>query len=300
MKKMFWIVGSIAIVVILLVGWIGKGSVYQLLRTTPIVEHITNSSFKVIAHRGYSAVAPENTLSAFQKALDCRADMIELDVHFSKDHQVIVIHDATLQRTTGKNGTVKEATLAELKTLDAGSWFGKNFANEPVPTLEEVIQLVAGKSTLLIEIKVDEQNNTYDGLVTAILQLIEKYEAEEWCILQAFDSEYLREIQQAKTEIRYYKLIVNTHDPVPTYIDTRLRWGMLDKSIPYQAINPYYKSLTPSKIKEWQQEGYEVYTYTVNELDDMKLITEMGVNGIITNYPERAIKLREEIRGRGK
>lgn len=298
MKKMFWTLAVLVIVILLMVGWIGKGSIYQLFSTTPTVEKIENADFQVIAHRGYSAIAPENTLLAFQKALDCQADMIELDVHLSKDKQVIVIHDATLDRTTNGTGAIDTHTLKDLKQLDAGSWFGDAFANERIPSLEEVLQLVAGKSTLLIEIKVDASDNTYPELVAETLQLIAQYNAEGWCILQAFESEYLREIQQSETKVPYYKLIVNTHDPVPTYIDTRLRWGSLDKTIPYQAINPYYKTLIPSQVAKWQQQGYEVYTYTVNELDDMKLITEMKVNGIITNYPERAMKLREEIRGK--
>ena len=295
MKKMLWTISIIIVLIIGLFSWIAKGTIYQSVNSVPKLESITNTNFKVIAHRGYSSKAPENTLSAFKLALDCQADMIELDIHLSKDNQVVVIHDATLKRTSGQEGTIQSKTLAELKQLEVGSWFGKDYANEPIPTLEETIQLVNEKSILLIELKVDENNEVYKGLVAETLKVIEKYQASSWCILQAFDSQYLKEIQTANVNIPYHKLIVNTHEPLPTFIDTKLQWGSLDESIGYSAVNPYYKTLTPNQVKIWQSKGYEVYTYTVNELDNMKQIVDMGVNGLITNYPKRAINLRKSL-----
>lgn len=292
---MLWTLGIILGIVLLISAWLGKGSIYQSMMPVPDISTIKNKGFKVIAHRGYSSQAPENTLAAFQRALETGADMIELDVHLSKDNQVIVIHDATLKRTTGESGTVKSKTLTELKQLDAGSWFSSEFKDEPIPTLEEVIKLVDGKSTLLIEIKVDDQSKVYEGLTKEILAVIRKNHAANWCILQAFESEYLTELYQSETTIPYFKLIVNTHEPVPTYIDSKLRWGSMDKSIPFKAINPYYKTLTPMQVSQWQSQGYEVHTYTVDEAEDIKLIANMGVNGIITNYPERAMQLRDKI-----
>ncbi|MGB0522118.1 MAG: glycerophosphodiester phosphodiesterase [Flammeovirgaceae bacterium] len=293
---MYWTLAVVLLILIAFISWISKGVIYQSVTGIPEVSTIKHGDFKVIAHRGYSSKAPENTLAAFRLALNSKADMIELDVHLSKDDQVIVIHDATLARTTGTSGTVRSKTVAELKKLEAGAWFDAKFKGEPIPTLEEAIQLVNGESILLIEIKVDEHSNVYPNLVKGILALIEQYDASTWCILQAFESEYLKEIQAAKASVPYYKLIVNTHAPIPTYIDSQFRWGVIDKSIPFQAINPYYKTLTPNQVKQWHDEGYEVHTYTVNERETMQQIAQMGVDGIITNYPARAITLREEIR----
>lgn len=215
MKKMLWSIAIPFLLFLLIASWVGKGTLYQSFSSIPESSKITNTNFKVIAHRGYSSKAPENTLSAFKMALEIQADMIELDVHLSKDNQVIVMHDANLERTTGLNATVRSKTLSELKQLKAGAWFGIEFNNEPVPSLEEVIQLVAGQSILLIEIKLDEQNEIYQGIIQAVLDLITKHNATDWCILQAFESDYLKEIQASKSEIPYYKLIVNTHAPVP-------------------------------------------------------------------------------------
>ena len=99
----------------------------------------------VIAHRGFSGVAPENTLAAFRKAIDVGADMFELDVLLSQDEHVVVIHDDTLERTTNGTGKVIDHTLAELQALDAGSWFSPEFAGEPIPTLEDALRLAKGE-----------------------------------------------------------------------------------------------------------------------------------------------------------
>lgn len=106
-----------------------------------------------MAHRGASALAPENTLAAFARAMDTRATWLELDVHLSRDGEVIVMHDHKVDRTTNGSGAIAEMTLAELKALDAGSWFGAEFANEPVPTLGEIIELVGERLRFNVEIK---------------------------------------------------------------------------------------------------------------------------------------------------
>lgn len=114
----------------------------------------------VIAHRGFSGQAPENTLASFQKAVELGSDMIELDVRFSKDGQVVVIHDDTIDRTTNGRGKVADYTLKELKQFDAGSWFAPQFSGERIPTLKEVLELVKGKVLVNIEIK-DESPGQY-------------------------------------------------------------------------------------------------------------------------------------------
>src|SRR3712207_5048900 len=109
---------------------------------------------KIMAHRGAAAYAPENTIAAFTKAIEMKADAIELDIHLSKDDHIVVIHDEKVDRTTNGKGLVMEFTLEELKRLDAGSWFNKEFKNEKIPTLREVLELVAYKNIdLNIEIK---------------------------------------------------------------------------------------------------------------------------------------------------
>ena len=112
----------------------------------------------VIAHRGFSAIAPENTLPAMQFAVDSGAEMVEFDVRITKDNQLVVIHDETVERTTNGKGLVSRHTLQELQTLDAGTWFSQTFSGTQVPSLNEVLQLCSGSVYMNIEIKTDEQS----------------------------------------------------------------------------------------------------------------------------------------------
>ena len=107
----------------------------------------------VVAHRGFSGAAPENTLAAFRKAIEAGSDMIELDIQLSKDGKIVVIHDETLERTTDGQGRVADRTFPEIRKLDAGSWFGSQFSGEKIPTLQEVLELAKGKVLVNIEIK---------------------------------------------------------------------------------------------------------------------------------------------------
>ena len=129
----------------------------------------------VIAHRGFSGAAPENTLAAFKKAMEVDSDMMELDVRFSKDGQVVVMHDDTLDRTTNGRGKVSDYTLKELKQFDAGSWFAPQFAGEQIPTLVEVLEFAKGRIPVNFEIK-DESPSRYKitDLADRALQEVKK------------------------------------------------------------------------------------------------------------------------------
>lgn len=255
---------------------------------------VTRTNFTVIAHRGASGHAPENTIPAFLTALDMGADWIELDVHLSKDGVPIVIHDATLERTTNGQGTVSDASWLDLSKLDAGSWYGEEFARTPIPSLRQVLDTIGDRATLLIELKVDGQGQLYKGLVDSVLSDIQEANSSKYCILQAFSSEYLKEIKDSQTSIPYHKLIIDEYSPLPFYTDEKWQWGYLNDSLYYQAVNPYFKTLTSGRIASRQRAGYKVYPYTVNQESDMRLLIHWGVNGIITNYPDIALSLRKE------
>ena len=254
-------------------------------------QSISNAKTEVIAHRGASAYAPENTLAAFQLALEMKSDYIELDVHLTQDNQVIVIHDATLERTTDGSGLVREKTLEELKKLDAGKWFDSKFEGEKLPTLAEVMDTVNGQTKLLIEVKVDEKDELYEGLMKEVLQIIQERNAASWCVLQAFDSRYLAEIAQSNVKIEYHQLIIDDFSPIPAHIGASFQLGSIDKGLGFAAMNPYFKLLSKGKVENWQKEGLKVFTYTVDEEADIKRMVEFGVNGIITNRPDLALEL---------
>lgn len=287
-----FVVGAIATAL-----WMLRGYLQQKWMKTPTTS-LKGKNFAVIAHRGASGYAPENTLASIGKGLEMGADMVEIDVHLSKDGEVMVIHDANLGRTTSGTGEIQSKTLVELKELDAGSWFSETFSKEEIPTLQEVIDLMNGKAKLLIELKNDSENKIYRGLAEKTMEIVNRNQAKSWCILQAFDSEYLWEIanseQNTDKAFEFHKLIEADFNPLPIYIDTKMRFGTLEKSIGFQAINPYFIFLDKDKVQKIHSEGFKIFTYTVNEEADMRKIISFAVDGIITNYPDRAIGLREK------
>ncbi len=278
---------------LIIAGYCFRGKIIQALHDGNQVP-VTKQDFVVIAHRGASAYAPENTLPAFEKALEMKADWIELDLHASKDGMAIVIHDASLERTTSGQGLVKEKTWEELSGLDAGQWFEEEFKGTKIPSLPEVLQQVNGKAKLLIELKVDEQGNIYPDLVNKVAQDIADAEAHEWCILQAFNSEYLEEIKNRQLKTEYHKLIVDEFSPLPIYVDEGVKWGYLPDNLGFQALNPYYVTLTPGRIQALHRKGLKVFPYTVNDVADMRLLLNWGVDGLITNYPDKAMELKNK------
>ncbi|MEM7550260.1 MAG: glycerophosphodiester phosphodiesterase family protein [Bacteroidota bacterium] len=284
------------ILVIIVLGliayyWFFKGVIQQKFISDEIENPERLKKVLNIAHRGASGYAPENTISAFIKALDFRPDMIELDIHMSSDGEAIVIHDATLERTTNGEGLVVEKTLSELKKLDAGSWYGGSFSGESIPELGEVLDRINGQSILLIEIKRGE-NGVYRGLGKKVVDIIDSRKARPWCIVQAFDSNYIKEVNKYAPGIKTQKLIVQNLDWLPLYVDVKFQTGAPDDDIEIEALNSYYKFLTRSRVDSRHNAGYETYVYTINDEPTMKKLINMGVDGIITNYPDRLLNLK--------
>lgn len=224
----------------------------------------------VIAHRGASGSAPENTMAAFEKAIAFGSDMIELDVQRSKDGHIVVIHDHTLKRTTNGTGEVRQHTLEELQQLDAGSWFGEEFAGERIPTLTQVLDLVRGKCALNIEIK----NLPYpDPEVEAeLVKLLHEsgFPLEE-VIISSFDHRALVRIEEIEPKLRTAALF--SHYPASLAgIDTKI-------------LHPSWQLIRP-EFMEWAT-GRMVNVWTVDKPERWDLLLAAGVDGIITNHPEQ-------------
>jgi glycerophosphoryl diester phosphodiesterase len=243
----------------------------------------------VIAHRGASAIAPENTLSAIKKAIEMGVDMIELDVQLTKDKQIVLMHDLTVDRTTNGKGRVRDLTFEEIRKLDAGLWFSKNYEGEKIPTLEEVMQAARGKCKLLIEVKRVKTNKP--EIEAKIIQLIDKYDARSWCIVQSFETEVVKNIQSIDSSIECHKLVTMNLPVIPMHLDSRIKTGTIYKYKTVQSINPYFKMLNKRKVDKIHARGQKIITWTVNEKDDMKRMISYGVDGIITNYPDRLLEL---------
>lgn len=251
---------------------------------------ISNSSPLVIAHRGASAYAPENTMAAIQMAVDMQADVIEIDVHFFKDKEVVLMHDATLDRTTSGSGKVEDFLLRELKELDAGSWMNDTFAGEKIPTLEEVIQLIGTQRTLLIEIKKGKEGR-YQGLEQKVLEFIRTYRIEKSTIIQSFQKETVAEMIRLAPDLEVHKLIIGQLPALSWHHDGDWQKGDPLDLEGIQAINPAYQFLTRRFVRNMRSSGKKVFVFTVNDPEAMEKCIKMGVAGIITDHPDRLLKL---------
>ncbi len=235
----------------------------------------------LIAHRGASSVAPENTLSSIKEALQSPADFIEIDIHQTTDGEVVVMHDASVDRTTNGKGEIAELTLAEIKKLDAGSWFDSTYTNEQVPTLEEVLKLVKGRKKLLIEVK--KGDNFYLGIEDKTIALIQKYQAQNWCILQSFYDEILQNIWKNEYPVASHKLIIGKIPWLPVYFDHTIRWGSFDKYYRASAINLNQYFASKSIIRHIHTNGFKTYIWTVDKPNAINRLVDWGADGIITN-----------------
>jgi glycerophosphoryl diester phosphodiesterase len=243
----------------------------------------------VIAHRGFSGIAPENTLTAFKKAIEIGADMIELDVMLSKDGELVVIHDKTVNRTTNGKGKVSDFTLGELKKLDAGTWFKKHFKDEKIPSLEEVLDLAKNKILLNIEIKKDAYNpeKKKGGVEEKTVLLLEKYNMNSQVIVSSFNPHIVKRIKEFEPEISTAFLY-----------RYRINKGLIKivHNLNVDALNPGKRFFTKKASAEVHQSDLKINIYTINQKREMAKFIKMGVDGIITNYPDRLFEVLEDLK----
>ena len=237
----------------------------------------------VFAHRGASAVAPMNTLAAFKKAMELGADGIELDVQYSSDGALVVIHDTTLEATTNGTGRVVSLTLAELKQLDAGSWFDRRFRGERIPTLAEVFDTIGDRLLVNIELKTFALFPS-DGMDRDVAAFIRQRNLYDQVIVSSFNPFALRRVKQADPRIETGLLYAPEMPRI--YSHTWLRpWVRPD------ALHPEH-GMVDERLMRWaKKKGYPVNVWTVNEEEEMKRLIALGVNMIITDHPDRLLAL---------
>ncbi|MCF8278564.1 MAG: hypothetical protein K9J17_17685 [Flavobacteriales bacterium] len=253
-----------------------------LISTSTMAQKLT-----VTAHRGASGYAPENTLSAVKKALEIGVDRIEIDVQQSSDGIVVVLHDKTLDRTTNATGKVGEKPWVELKEVKAYGKFEAEFPNEPLPTLEQVFELMDGNTQFVIEIKAGRK--TYPGIEDNVAKLIKKYKAEKWALVHSFNDRVLKYLHENYPEIRLQKLFVSYSGGV--MLDFKLHAVKLSK---YDYVEAFGISLSSAKrklVEKIHGMGKQVHVWTVNKDEDMAMMMEIGVDGIISNYPDKVKQL---------
>lgn len=240
------------------------------------------------AHRGASSAAPANTLAAFLLAAELGADGIELDVHLSRDGEAIVIHDFGLEATTDGQGQVREHTLAELKELDAGSWYDPAFAGQRIPTLQEVVDTVGHRLLINIELKTRGLRDV--GLAAEVVRIIEDNNLSERVIVSSFSPFILRRVGQANPTIPVGLLYAPEQSLV-------LRRAWLRRFVQANALHPHY-SVVDAGYARWARErGYRLHVWTVDDPDAMQEMVRCGVDLIITNRPELLGKVLQTERG---
>lgn len=260
---------------------------YVWILVSPAITGINSTSnHKVIVtgHRGAAGYAPENTLASVQKAIDLGVDRIEIDIHQTKDNVVVVIHDDDVDRTTNGKGKVSDLTFEELQLLDAGSFFDSAFKDERIPSLEEVIRLVDGQSDLIIEFKYG--NEVYPGIEENVTQLIQMYNAQDWTIVHSFNTKVLENMHAKLPELRLHKLFIVQFRFSPFYYDTGL--SLFDpEDYPYieeYSINEYFAN--SAILNKLHGMGKKVNVWTVNNPKRIEAYKSMGIDGIISNYPD--------------
>lgn len=237
---------------------------------------------RVIAHRGFSGEFPENTRIAFQKAIEVGSDMIELDIRFSKDGRLVVMHDATLERTTNGEGKVADYTLKELKELDAGSKFSPRFAGEKVPTLQEILELAKDRVPVNIEMKNQDPGRLpIEELAARALGEVKKAGMERQVIFSSFYPSALERIRELDPRL-WVAFLYHRH------------WNSISEASAgrsFSVLNLRSQFLTKSKIAKIREAGIRINVYTVNAEDELEQFVRWGVDGIITNHPDKLIRI---------
>lgn len=257
----------------------------------------------IIAHRGSSMAAPENTLPAIEQAVRDRANYIEIDVRLTADGEVVLYHDRSLQRLTGDSRDVEEMTLEELREVDVGSWFGDAFVGARIPTLAEAFEAVRGRSALMIDLK--PASGAEARLVEAVIATLRREtHTRRECLarlapaaaarcghpdvagetrLAVMSTRLLEEIKQREPDLRV------------TLLAQLVMPGTLDRRS-FDALGLRHNRITNNEIQLARELGYEVHAWTVNDRARMSQMIDLGVDAIITDYPARLDELIE-VRG---
>lgn len=257
------------------------------MRTTPMV----------IAHRGASATAPENTMPAFEQTFQQGADGFETDLRTSKDGYIVLIHDSTVDRTTNcttlpipgqcRCGLVNDLTLAELKTCDAGSWFSPEYAGTKIPTLDEAVALAKEYTgSIVMDLKTDDQS---EGLLGASIEpILTSMEYSTYCIPSCWTIEQVENMKTYLTSSVKQKL-----GDVPATGSDSFFSGVIQAGA--GGFSASFDSTTPQFVYEAHQRLMPVYVWTVNDATDMETAFFMGVDGILTDYPSTCVDVVDSL-----
>lgn len=239
---------------------------------------ISNSKVLITAHRGASGYAPENTIASIILALEFKSDIIEIDVQETGDGHVVLHHDLTLKRTAKIPKLISNLTLAELKTIDVGSWFNPKFSNERIPTLEEVVLLVGINSKLNIELKSGIKQKK---LVEKVVEIVSNTDYASNCIITSFDHALIDKVNKLNPQIKtgYIYSIFNQIE----HQDLRQT----------DILSVHHRLVSEKLIEFCQKENKPLHVWTINKEKTIRNFIKKNVASIITNFPDIAIHERD-------
>lgn len=236
-----------------------------------------------IAHRGFSGKYPENTMLAFQKAIEAGADGVEFDVHLSADGVPVIIHDERLDRTTDATGLVMERTCAQLQQVDASAGYRGVYGKNPIPTLEEYFTLIEGRK-FITNIEIKSGIIWYDGIEEKVLELLDRFGRRQDVIISSFNHFSVQRMKELAPDVKC---------------------GFLEESriigpagyCAYHGVecwHPYFYDMTPDVVAQLKERGIAINAWTVNRREDMLDMLHKEIDGVITNFPDLFCEVRSE------
>lgn len=237
----------------------------------------------VLAHRGFSGVYPENTMLAFEKALEAGAHGLELDVQLTQDGIPVVFHDEDLQRVTGVSGLLSQHSWQQLQELEVGSFFDPPFRGEQIPSLQEVLQLAKDRD-IFLNIELKNGIYPYPGLVEKVVELVREFKRVDGTIVSSFHHPSLLQIKRLDKEMKIGLL----------YFARLFRPQDYASLMGADSLHPYYLGVDSHLVQEVQENNLLLIPYLVNKKEEMKSLLEWGVDAIITDYPDLLWQVLED------
>ncbi len=230
----------------------------------------------VIGHRGWPQEFPENTLVGLQAAIDLGVDMVEVDVHLSKDGHIVAMHDENVKRTTDGRGSIRKMTLSRIRKLDAGSWHSHKFKGQRVPTLEEVLSLVSSRAGLAVEVKYPDERT--EALDEKLIPMLAGFPGQ--LLVLSFDPDYLKAFKRKAPHLK-------------TGFLCQARDKMLEVAVQANCdgIHPHWRRLNGDMTTAAHQEGLTITTWTAKDRKDCEAMLRLDVDGIATDCPDVLLNL---------
>ena len=277
MKRMITILAGVSIAI---TTFIGIAHAAEQGAVGEVISKQEQQKMVNIAHRGASGYAPENTMGAFQKGFEMKADYIEIDVQMTKDGELVVIHDITVDRTTNGTGNVGHLTLEEIRQLDAGSWFSEDYAGETIPTFEEVLDTFRGKVGILIELKAPE---LYPGVEEKIADALKERNMDQpnnnKIIIQSFNHASMKKSKELLPNLSHGVLAGASWEKV-----TEEQLSQFATFADY--FNPNMNIVTDELVSDVHEAGMKIFPYTSRTIEQAIHLFDLKVDGIVTDYTD--------------